>query len=362
MPRKPRILVVNDYSLNDSWLDARERRSPFHFLYGVDHLQSNGFEVEMVTEDWSRWLAAIDRHVDSHLHTAFGSIDRQVAASAYLNRVAAIYSPCQTQIQTLTYLRALGIIRVPIVQLAHHPLVRGRFGRLIRPLVRGMLRGLAALPCLARAVADEANALAGGGRSVATALPWGPDAVFYPSAEYPGERIIAAGRTGRDFLTFGRAAALERTPATIVTFRDSVTPQLEALGPSVHLVVPDVFIPYSETSRMFARARALAIPLLGQDGLCGLTSLMDALGAGKPVIMTRSKFIDLDIEREGIGRWVDPGDVEGWQRALRYFHDNPGVATEMGRRGRALVDAGLSYREFSDNVVRIVNSAIAESE
>jgi hypothetical protein len=356
-----RVLVVNDYSLVDSWRGAKEGRSPSHFLYGVDHLEREGFDVTIISDEWSRWLAGVDRWL-GRLPMPFGSIgsiDRQLAAARFLDDVDAIYAPCQTQIQALTYLRALGVIRVPIVVLGHHPLVRGRLGRVRRPLISLMLRGLSALPTLSRAVAEEANEIAQ--RSVATALRWGPEASFYPPPIYPGRGVFAAGRTGRDFATFGRAATIAAAPATILTFRSSVTPDFRSFGPNVEVIVPDRFIDYSETAHMFAAARALAIPMARQDGLCGLTSLMDALGAGKAVIMTRNALIDLDIEKLGIGRWVEPGDVQGWADAIRFFEDNPDAAAEMGSRARALVDHGLDYRTFSDEIVRLVRDGIADA-
>jgi glycosyltransferase involved in cell wall biosynthesis len=126
------------------------------------------------------------------------------------------------------------------------------------------------------------------------------------------------------------------------------------------VMAPDSFLAYTESVRLFASARALAIPMVAQDGLCGLTSLMDALGAGKPVIMTRNRLIDLDIEALGIGRWVAPGDVDGWIDAMRFFEDNPDEAAAMGRQARALVNDGLDYRSFSREIRQIVEDGIGE--
>ena len=229
-------------------------------------------------------------------------------------------------------------------------------GALIRPLVSLMLSGISAMPTLSQAVATEANALAR--RPIARALRWGPDQDFYPPPQYPGHGILAAGRTGRDFSTFGRAATGASAPVTILTFRSAATPDFAQFGPNVAVLMPETFISYAETARMFAAARALAIPMVAQDGLCGLTSLMDALGAGKAVIMTRNPLIDIDIEGLGIGKWVEPGDVSGWVDALRYFDENPDAAVEMGRRARKLVDDGLNYRAFSTAIVGMVRDSI----
>jgi hypothetical protein len=352
------IVIINDYSLAESWRDAREGRSPLHFLYGVDHLEEQGHQLTILSEEWSRWLAFLDRKL-RRFPIPLGSLDRQGAAIRFLERADAIYAPCQTQTQALTYLAAFGVVRTPIICLGHHPLLRGRpAGRkLRRPFLSLMLRGLAAMPTLSRAVADEANAVAA--RPLATPLRWGPDAPFYRATpEEPGHSVIAAGRTGRDFEIFGRAATVTGVPATILTLRSMVSPEFASFGSNIAVLASDRFVDYATTVRMFASARALAIPMVAQDGLCGLTSLLDALGAGKPVIMTRNAFIDIDIEQLGIGRWVDPGDLQGWKEALRFFDDNPAVAVEMGRRARALVDAGLNYRSFSEAVARIVHDCL----
>jgi hypothetical protein len=351
-----RILVINDYSLQFSWDCVRRGESPAHFLYGVDHLAAEGFELDIVSDTHSKWLAALDRRMGRGREVT-GSFDRQTAAISFLKDADLIYAPCESQTQILTYLRAIGIIRIPIVCLAHHPIVRGRFGRATRPFLRLMLRGMSAMPSLSAEVATEINALASDG-NLSKPLRWGPDADFYPPGQYPGLGILAAGRTARDFVTFGRAATAARVPATILCFRSSIEPEFELFGTNVTLITPDVFLAYSESVRLFAAARALAIPMVAQDGLCGLTSLMDALGAGKPVIMTRNRLIDLDIEALGIGRWVEPGDVDGWIDALRFFENNPDEAASMGRRARSLVGDGLDYRSFSRGIYQIIRERL----
>ena len=69
---------------------------------------------------------------------------------------------------------------------------------------------------------------------------------------------------------------------------------------------------------------AIAIPLFDRpNSLVGLTSLMDALGFGRAVLMTYNKFIDIDFEHEGIGFWLNPGDVDGWIDKINWIQNNP---------------------------------------
>ena len=58
---------------------------------------------------------------------------------------------------------------------------------------------------------------------------------------------------------------------------------------------------YQKMANLIQNVRVIAIPLEEQSTLAGLTSLMDCLGFGKPVIITKNPCIDLDIENLGIG-------------------------------------------------------------
>jgi glycosyltransferase involved in cell wall biosynthesis len=85
---------------------------------------------------------------------------------------------------------------------------------------------------------------------------------------------------------------------------------------------------------------------------------MDVLGMGKPVIMTRQPFIDLDIEAEGIGIWVDNGDINGWIRAMQYFENYPQQALEMGNRARKLAETRMNSLFFANQVMDIFDSIL----
>jgi glycosyltransferase involved in cell wall biosynthesis len=98
--------------------------------------------------------------------------------------------------------------------------------------------------------------------------------------------------------------------------------------------------------------------LTSGSSLAGLTSLTDALGCGKPVIMTRHPLIDIDLEKEGIGRWVNPGDVTGWIDALCWFRDNPGEAAAMGNRALQLARERFNSKRFAEQIAGILSETL----
>jgi glycosyltransferase involved in cell wall biosynthesis len=211
---------------------------------------------------------------------------------------------------------------------------------------------------LSSAVAAELNTLAG--VQVAKALTWGPDAAFYPPAEYPGEGVVAIGRTGRDYVTLARASRMTGTRLTIMSWSEYLEPiRAELDAPNIETVYIKEMVPHSELVPLFARARAIAVPLLQGESLSGLTGVMDALGAGKPLLVTRKPTLDLDVEGLRIGHSIEVGDVDGWARALRAVDSEPARSTEMGRRARALVDEGMNSERFGASIEAIIDRVVA---
>jgi glycosyltransferase involved in cell wall biosynthesis len=105
---------------------------------------------------------------------------------------------------------------------------------------------------------------------------------------------------------------------------------------------------------------AIAIPLFSQNTLAGLTSLMDALGLGRAVLMTRNRHLHIDIEAEGIGFWLEPGDVSGWQYRLDWIADHPAEVAAMGRRARTMAEGVYNSESFAKKVASILSGVLSE--
>jgi hypothetical protein len=356
----PRVFVLNNYSFEEVWEEVHRREKPDHHLYGINHFEQRKFEVEIIPFKSLEFLQNLNNiYRKSPFFIPVGDIDQQWSCLSRLKKADIIYAPCQTQTHFLSYLRALGLIKVPIVCLAHHPLNRGRLARFREPFIKLFVKGTDAFPSLSQAVANEINTLSN--KSCESyPLSWGPDADFYPSMPVRGRGVVAAGRTGRDFYTFGMAASQTNAQAHIICLESDVSQSFQMFGKNVQVTVqPNKgYMKYPELLEIYAKARVLAIPLSLGVSLSGLTSLMDALGMGKPVIMTKHPLIDLDIEAEAIGKWVEPGDVNGWKEAIQFFEDNEDEAFAMGQRARNLVMAGLNSVSFANQIVDIFENVL----
>lgn len=352
-----RVLVINNYPLEQVWAEVKRGEKPDHHLFGLNHLADLGLQIQVVpAAAEERWRRSDRLLRASRLPFPLGRLGRQMAALRWAEPVDVILSACEMETNLLALRRSFGVTSPPLVVIQHHPLNRGRLARLRAPYYRRIFRGIDATLTLSRRVADEINAEFHP-RRPARPLAWGADAKFYPTPGGPGQGSVAVGRTGRDFTSYGLAATRAGTPARIICPSWEADPEFAQFGPNVRVqVLPESgLLPYPALFEAFCEARVLAIPLDDYgDALAGLTSLLDAIALGRPVVMTRNPYLDLDIEALGFGRWVAPRDVAGWAEALRWFEDHPAEAAAMGQRARALHLAGFDSAHFGRDLADVL--------
>lgn len=352
----PRVVVVNNYSLDRVWQEVKNGQTPDQYLYGINYFAERGYEVEIAPLTDTTIYSKIQRLYERlRGPVPLGNLEQQLLTWDMSKKADLIYAPCQTQTYLLAYLRFLNCFKIPIVCLAHQPINPGRLSSIRKPFMQMMIDGIDAYPSLSRRVSEQINSYAQKSQPVI----WGPDRKFFQSrssrTNSPGKGIVAAGRTGRDFRTLAKAASVAGVDTHIVCLRSSYDESLAQLSGNVKITVrpDDQFMPYAELMEIYSQARALAIPLYSANHLNGLSSLVDALAMGKPVIMTRNPYIDIDIEQLGIGKWVEPNDQNGWVVAMQYFEKNPDAALEMGRRALALVDGEVNSYGFAHKIMDI---------
>ncbi len=173
-----KILILNNYDIR-SFAENRPE-FPDHFFFGINYLHKRGDKIVALGENRKCLLSMIETvNRRLRLHIPLGDLSQQWNILPELRSADLIYSPCDSVTQFLCYLQAVGLIKIPIVCLAHHPPLQGRASFIRRPFVRLALQGVSAFPSLSRTVASQINLLAGN-RQLSSALLWGPDLNYYP--------------------------------------------------------------------------------------------------------------------------------------------------------------------------------------
>lgn len=83
----------------------------------------------------------------------------------------------------------------------------------------------------------------------------------------------------------------------------------------------------------------------------GLTTLVEALGIGLPIIVSDNPYFEMDVEREGVGVKVPYGDVEAWVKAVNYLSENKELAVKMGLKARKLAEDKYNLELYSKEIV-----------
>jgi len=95
---------------------------------------------------------------------------------------------------------------------------------------------------------------------------------------------------------------------------------------------------------------------------CGAKALLESLALGRAVIKPRTGALDglIDVEREGVGLYYTPSDPESLRQAATQLWTNPQQAAEMGKRGRALIEARFTMDQFADRLEAAFNQVTSD--
>ena len=340
-----------------------EGEFPSHFLYGACHLADNGINVVYHRSP---------KHELSRLKTALYTAWRVLTCR---ERYDALYATHYKGLEFVVLLRALGLFRKPIIVWHHQPIVKSK-SRLRELLGRFFYKGFDRLIFFSQKLVDDSLKAPKADPRKLVVGHWGADLAFYdkikaemkseqpslshhltispshpltPSPSHPltpSPSFIATGKEQRDQPTL--IEAFNRTGRHLILYiginpnPNVPNPNLEAVErcePADNIDVVKIcgLLPY-EIAREVAKADCVVICCHLTRYTAGLTTVVEALALGLPIICSRNPQIPVDFDRLGCGISVEYGDVEGWQRAVEYIATHPDEARLMGERGRALAE------------------------
>ena len=340
-----KVLYFNNMPTDVLWREWQAGVSPSHHLWGVPGMRKLGLTVDVLPQEVHRWLKRLSKWVKF-----LGDLDQQIRALRVASRYDVLYCGCQHDALLICFLRSLGLVSIPTVVTMHHmihPVFQPRW------MFKLFFGSASSFVCLHQKIADELTSRFGVDPAKVEVIEWGVDAEFYGStaATDKSDRsvpsgVVAAGRTFRDYDTLVRAVRGTDIPLQIFCTDDAKPVEQAGANVQVHSLAQ--LLPLKSLLGHYADAAVVAIPMVDVPGkLVGLTSLFDAMAMGKPVVMTANPFIDVDIEKEGIGFWVAPGDQAGWTRALTHLSNHPEQAKAMGEKSLALVKGRYHIDRFA---------------
>ena len=344
-----------------------EGEFPSHFLYGACHLADNGIDVVYHRSP---------KHELSRLKTALYTAWRVLTCREHYD---ALYATHYKGLELVVLLRALGLFRKPIIVWHHQPIVKSK-SRLRELLGRFFYKGFDRLIFFSQKLVDDSLKAPKADPRKLVVGHWGADLAFYDKikAELNSEQIspshhnntspsfIATGKEQRDQPTL--IEAFNRTGRHLILYiginadPSIPNPNLDAVRrchPSANVKVVEIcgLLPY-EIACEVAKASCVVICCKETRYTAGLTTVVEALALGLPVICSRNPQIPVDFSREGCGISVPYGDVEGWQRAIDYIAMHPEEARRMGEKGREIAERTFNDRRCAGEIANVIKSAL----
>lgn len=229
---------------------------------------------------------------------------------------------------------------------AVRPIERALAHRYLRRCERIWTNSLGQLPTL------EANL---GLRGRTSYVRFGIDASAFPRME-PDPTSLVIGSAGndrhRDYQSL--IAAVVETQRTVpgaqlelLTRHDVNVPAF--VGRRIH---PDTGV----TARdVFARSAVVVIPTLPNLHCSGLTVTLEAMATGRPVVATATPGMDDYVTAGVTGELAQPGDIQGFSKAITGLLRDPARRVAVGMAGRQKLQADrLTWEGFNDRLARCI--------
>lgn len=339
-------MIVYFYHTQDTERIVREWKQGIfssHFLYGA--LQLGDYGIDVV---WHK-----QKHTYKRLRDTLVATWKVLTCRKHYD---VLYATHTYGIEPIVLLRALGLYRHPIVVWHHQPVVKAK-NPLREALARLFYRGMDHMLFFSEKLMQDSLLSQKADPKRMSMVHWGADLDYYSPllASTKGEGpFISTGKELRDYKTLVQAFRETGLPLTLYVQKIRQA-YFEKLHPpkNVEIHYGDRLMPH-EIALMVAQSRCVCICCQPSNYTVGLTTVVEALALGLPILCTRNQQMPMDIEAEGCGFWIEVGDVEGWVEKLRYIADNPEEAKAMGMRGRALAERYYNVKQCGKEVANII--------
>jgi len=319
---------------------------PSHFLYGALQLEDYGINVV--------W------HHQKHTYKRLR--DMLVATWKVLScrkSYDVLYATHSLGIEPIILLRALRLYRHPIVVWHHQPIVKAK-NPLREALARLFYRGIDHMIFFSDKLIQDSLLSKKADQERMSMVHWGADLDDYDSLKPDGQHpslFISTGKELRDYETLLQAFQETNLPLTLFVEkkRQSYFEGLLAGKQNIEVHYGNRPIPH-DIALLVAQSQCVCICCQESNYTVGLTTVVEALALGLPILCTRNPQMPMNIEAEGCGFWIEPRDVEGWKEKLRYIADNPAEAKAMGKRSRALAEQYYNVEQCGKEVAKILKN------
>ena len=190
---------------------------------------------------------------------------------------------------------------------------------------------------------------------------YGLDTRFFRPAKNPSSArplIVSAGAANRDYRTLVKAVKTLDVDVKIAA--DStwcptrIDIDIDRLAPNIEV---RSYGDYERLRELYAEASFVVVPLLPAPFACGYAVIVEAMGMGKAVVVTKTEsHSDFVIDGE-TGYYVRPGDVWELREKIEHLLAHPELTRQMGQRGRLRIERNFSVEKYCERLESAIGRA-----
>ena len=342
--------------------DVSKHLYPSNQLWGADLLEEQGHDVHTVKTRSQHWTACFGRLLNKLTQNRFCDFHIEFQILRQSKDADLIYAPSGHLI-IIPLLRRLGLLKARLVTW---------FFRLPKTSVwwnfrslrfsRYVLNGFDGILCLTKQAEHDYQQRTNEVLVKYQAWFADPD-IFRQNKDNELQNtgyFLCIGKTRRDYITLLKACEKVNVNFRIIAPRATVKEAY--IPPNVQFVEtsqnpPDTAISYPELRDWYSNARAILIPLFcDADDTSGYTNLLETMAMGKPILMTHSGCLDIDVEKLGVGYKIKPDSPEAWVEAILNLQGNSRKAEEMGTRSLEVTKKQFSKKEFGSSLNQFIKT------
>jgi glycosyltransferase involved in cell wall biosynthesis len=180
---------------------------------------------------------------------------------------------------------------------------------------------------------------------------------FFPVTPYQPEFFLSCGIANRDFTALSQGAGQSRRAVTVIC--PGLTEEVK-WSPNVKVIDggrgwnsdQTKLVTAADLVRDYYPKTAATLVIMKADPTeytaNGFTNLIEAMAMGRPVIVTRTGAlpVELDVEKAGCGLHVPAGDSQALAAAIETLAAQPERARIMGETGRRLCEKHYNSERY----------------
>lgn len=217
--------------------------------------------------------------------------------------------------------------------------------------LREVLRHFDGLWTLSRAQLEPLARFLGTDSPPVHFVRFGVDEAFFTPAPYPKRPLVLSvgGDRDRDTTTLFAACELildHRPDAQVIVQTSS-----SVAAPAGVRTVPH--LKHLELAELYRRASVVTIATRPNLHVSGMTVSLEAMATARPVVISESPGMGDYVKDGRTGLLAPAGDAAALASHTLTLLDDPQRASEMGERGRAEVEAGMTTRHLAGAIAEL---------